>query len=60
VIDALVVVVLVALGALAVYGVVITLLNRPPDVWTQPAGGVALLMLLAHAANPALQVLVGA
>ena len=39
-IDALVVVLLLATGALAVYGVVLTVRNRPPDRFTKPAVGV--------------------
>ena len=58
-IDALVVVVLVALGALAVYGVVITVLNRPPDVWTKRAVGVAVALLVVQAVIAAVQVFGG-
>ena len=43
-IGALVVVVQVALVALAVYGVVLTVLNRPPDAWTKRAVGVAVAL----------------
>jgi hypothetical protein len=50
VIGALVVVVQVALVALAVYGVVITVLNRPPDVWTKRAVGVVVALLAVQAA----------
>jgi heme A synthase len=60
VIGALVVVVLVALLALAVYGVVITLLNRPPDVWTKRAVGVIVALLVLQAAIGAVQVFSGA
>jgi hypothetical protein len=59
VIDALVVVVLGALGALAVYGVVITVLNRPPDVWTKRAVGVAVALLAVQAAIAAVRVFGG-
>jgi hypothetical protein len=59
VIDALVVVVLVALGALAVYGVVITALNRPPDVWTKRAVGGAVALLAVQAAIAAVRVFTG-
>jgi hypothetical protein len=59
VIDALVVVVLGALVALAVYGVVITVLNRPPDVWTKRAVGVAVALLVVQAAIAAVQVFGG-
>jgi hypothetical protein len=59
VIDALVVVVLGALVALAVYGVVITVLNRPPDVWTKRAVGVAVALLVAQAAVAAVRVFGG-
>ncbi len=58
-IDALVVVVLGALVALAVYGVVITVLNRPPDVWTKRAVGVAVALLVVQAAIAAVQVFGG-
>jgi hypothetical protein len=59
VIDALVVVVLGALVALAVYGVVITALNRPPDVWTKRAVGVAVALLVVQAGIAAVQVFGG-
>ena len=58
-IDALVVVVLGALVALAVYGVVITVLNRPPDVWTKRAVGVAVALLVVQAVIAAVQVFGG-
>ena len=58
-IDALVVVVLVALGALAVYGLVITALNRPPDVWTKRAVGGAVALLVVQAAIAAVRVFTG-
>jgi hypothetical protein len=60
VIGALVVVVQVALVALAVYGVVLTLLDRPPDVWTKRAVGVAVALLVVQAAVGAVQVFGGA
>jgi hypothetical protein len=59
VIDALVVVVLVALAALAVYGLVITVRNRPPDVWTKRAVAVVVALLVVQAAVAALQVFGG-
>jgi hypothetical protein len=59
VIGALVVVVQVALVALAVYGVVLTVLNRPPDVWTKRAAGVAVALLVIQAAIGAVQVFAG-
>jgi hypothetical protein len=59
VIDALAVVVLVALGALAIYGVVITVLNRPPDVWTKRAVGGAVALLAVQAAIAAARVFTG-
>jgi hypothetical protein len=59
VIGALVVVVQVALAALAVYGVVLTVLNRPPDVWTKRAVGVAMALLVVQAAIAAVQIFSG-
>lgn len=59
-IGALVVVVQVALVALAVYGVVLTVLNRPPDVWTKRAVGVAVVLLAVQAVIAAVQVFGGA
>jgi hypothetical protein len=59
VIGALVVVVLVALVALAVYGVVLTVLGRLPDVWTKRAVGVAVALLVVQAAVAAVQVFGG-
>jgi hypothetical protein len=59
VIGALVVVVLVALVALAVYGVVLTAIDRPPDVWTKRAVGVAVALLVVQAAIAAVQVFAG-
>ncbi len=58
-IGALVVVVLVALVALAVYGVVLTVLGRLPDVWTKRAVGVAVALLVVQAAVAAVQVFGG-
>lgn len=58
-IGALVVVVQVALVALAVYGVVLTVLNRPPDVWTKRAAGVAVVLLAAQAVIAAVRVFSG-
>jgi hypothetical protein len=59
VIGALVVVVLAALVALAVYGVVLTVLGRTPDVWTKRAVGVAVALLVVQAAIAAVQVFTG-
>jgi hypothetical protein len=59
VIGALVVVVQVALVALAVYGVVLTLLNRPPDVWTKRAVGAAVALLVVQAVIAAVRVFAG-
>jgi hypothetical protein len=59
VIGALVVVVHVALAALAVYGVLLTVLNRPPDAWTKRAVGVAVALLVVQAAIAAVQVFGG-
>ena len=58
-IGALVVVVQVALVALAIYGVVLTVLNRPPDVWTKRAAGVVVALLVLQAAIGAVQVFSG-
>ena len=58
-IDALVVVVLVALGALAVYGLVTTVLNRPPDVWTKRVFGAVVALLVVQAAIAAVRVFGG-
>ena len=58
-IGALVVVVQVALVALAVYGVASTALNRPPDVWTKRAVGVAVALLVVQAVIAAVQVFGG-
>jgi hypothetical protein len=59
VIGALEIVVLVALAALAVYGVVTTALNRPPDVWTKRAVGVVEALLLVQAAIAAVRIFGG-
>jgi hypothetical protein len=59
VIGALVVVVLVALAALAVYGLVTTALNRPPDTWTKRAVGAVVALLLVQAVIAAVQVFGG-
>ena len=58
-IGALVVVVQVALLALAVYGVVLTVLNRPPDAWTKRAVGVAVALLAVQAVIAAVRVFGG-
>jgi hypothetical protein len=59
VVGALMIVVLVANGALAVYGLVITALNRPPDVWTKRVVGVVVALLVAQAAIAAVRVFGG-
>jgi hypothetical protein len=59
VIDALVVGSLVACGALALYGVVGTALNRPPDRWTRLAVGVVVALLVVQAVVAAVQVFGG-
>jgi hypothetical protein len=59
VIDALVVVLLLATGALAVYGVVLTVRNRPPDRFTKPAVGVVVALLALQAVIAAFQVFTG-
>ncbi|GAA1290257.1 hypothetical protein GCM10009609_67630 [Pseudonocardia aurantiaca] len=58
-IGALVVVVFVALAALAVYGIVITALNRPPDAWTKRAVGAVVALLVVQAAIAAVRVFGG-
>lgn len=58
-IDALVVVLLVANGALAVYGLALTLLNRPPDRWTRLAVGAVVALLAVQAAIAAVRVFTG-
>lgn len=58
-IAALEVVVLVALGLLAGYGLVITALNRPPDRGTRVAVGVAVALLAVQAVVAAVRVLGG-
>jgi hypothetical protein len=59
VIAALEVVVLVALGVLAGYGLVITALNRPPDRTTTIAVGVVVALLVVQAAVAVIRVLTG-
>ncbi|MCW2716601.1 hypothetical protein [Pseudonocardia sp.] len=58
-IVALEVVVLVALGLLAVFGLVITILNRPPDRTAKLAVGVAVALLVVQAAIAAVRVFTG-
>ncbi|MGH3588690.1 MAG: hypothetical protein ACRDQ0_20465 [Pseudonocardia sp.] len=58
-IGALVVVVQVALVALAGYGVVRTVSNRPPDVWTKRVVGVVVVLLAVQAAIAAVRVFGG-
>ncbi|OLT14641.1 hypothetical protein BJF78_18215 [Pseudonocardia sp. CNS-139] len=58
-IGALWVVVLVALGALAVYGIALSALNRPPDVWTKRVAGAVTALLLVQAVIAAVQVFGG-
>lgn len=58
-IDALVVVLLVATGALAVYGVILTLLSRLPDRWTRLAVGVVAALIALQAVIAAFRVLTG-
>lgn len=58
-IVALEVVVLVALGVLAVYGLVTTALNRPPDRTTKIAVAVVVALLVVQAAIAAIRVLTG-
>ena len=58
-IDALVLVVVVALGALAVYGLVTTVLNRPPDRWTRLAVAGVVALLAVQAAIAAVRVFSG-
>ncbi|MBN9100804.1 MULTISPECIES: hypothetical protein [unclassified Pseudonocardia] len=58
-IAALEVVVLVALGVLAVYGLVLTVLNRPPDRISTIAVGVVVALLVVQAAVAVVQVLGG-
>jgi hypothetical protein len=59
VIGTLVAVVVAALVALAIYGVVIIVLNRPPDVWTKRAVGVVVALLVVQAAIAAVRVFSG-
>ncbi|MGQ0575816.1 MAG: hypothetical protein ACT4RN_16670 [Pseudonocardia sp.] len=58
-IDALVVVLLVATGLLVVYGVALTVLDRPPDRWTRPIVGVVVALVAFQAAIAALRVFTG-
>lgn len=58
-IDALVLVVLVATGALAVFGVVLTIANRPPDRAMRLAVGAVVALLVVQAAIAAVQVFTG-
>lgn len=58
-IDALVVVVLVAAGALAVSGVAATILGRPPDRAMRLAVGVVVALLAVQAAVAAVRVFGG-
>jgi hypothetical protein len=60
VIVALEIVVLVALGLLAVFGLVITALNRPPDRTAKIAVGVAVALLVVQAAVAAFRLFGGA
>ena len=53
------VVVLVALAALAAYGIVITALNRPPDIWTKRMVGAVVALLVVQAAIAAVRVFGG-
>jgi len=59
VIATLELVVLVALGVLAVYGLVTTVLNRAPDRTTKIAVGVVVALLVVQAAIAAVRVLTG-
>jgi hypothetical protein len=59
VIDVLVVVVLVATGALAVFGVVGTIANRPPDATMGRAVAVVVALLVVQALIAAGRVLTG-
>ncbi len=58
-IAALEVVVLVALGLLALFGLVTTAVNRPPDRTTTIAVGVVVALLVVQAAIAAVRVLTG-
>ena len=58
-IDALVLVVVVATGALAVYGLVTTVLNRPPDRTMRLAVGGVVALLAVQAAIAAVRVFTG-
>jgi hypothetical protein len=59
VIPALVTVVLIANGVLALYGVVATIANRPPDRWMRLAVGVVVALLAVQAAIAAIRVFGG-
>ncbi|GAA1329825.1 hypothetical protein ACQPZA_06280 [Pseudonocardia xinjiangensis] len=58
-IDALEILVLVATGALAVFGVVLTILNRPPDRTMRLAVGAVEVLLVVQAAIAAVRVFSG-
>lgn len=58
-IGPLVVVVLVATGVLAVYGVVITVANRPPDRTSRLAVGAVVALLVLQAVIAGVRVLTG-
>lgn len=58
-IDALVLVVVAATGLLAAYGLVMTVLNRPPDRVTRRAVGAVVALLAGQAAIAAVRVLTG-
>jgi hypothetical protein len=59
VIDALVLLLLVATGALAVYGVALTVRNRPPDRFTRPVVGVVVALVALQAVIAAVRVFGG-
>jgi hypothetical protein len=59
VIDALVVVVLVAAGALAAFGLISTIANRPPDRIMKMAVGAVVALLVVQAAIAAVRVFGG-
>lgn len=59
-IDALVLVLLVATGALAVYGVALTLLGRAPDRWTRIAVGVVVGLIALQAVIALVRMFTGA
>lgn len=58
-IDALVVAVLLAAGALAIFGVVTTVLGRPPDGLMRPAVSAVVALLAVQAVIAAGRVVVG-